>query len=157
VIWLAAHKRVYRMSISNDTVVVPDSTEVHAIAPVKLPHAVIVRAPGLLPMLYTPVELERELTVPARTVREWVGRGLPHHRDERGYLWLDGRQVAAWVKAVSQPRPRQLLKEDEAYCFHCRQAVPLVNPIRQTRGKQLLLQGVCPQCQHRIYRGGRHG
>ena len=145
------------MSISNETAVAPDSTEVHASMPVKLPHAVIVRAPGLLPMLYTPTELERELTVPARTVREWVGRGLPHHRDERGYLWLDGRQVAAWVKTVSQPRPRQLLKEDEAYCFHCRQAVPLLNPTEQLRGKQRLLHGTCPECKRAIYRGGRHG
>ena len=42
----------------------------------RLPHSVIVRAPGLLPMLYTPRELERELGVPARTIREWLDRGL---------------------------------------------------------------------------------
>jgi hypothetical protein len=38
----------------------------------RLSHTVIVRAPGLLPMLYTPSELERELRIPARTVREWL-------------------------------------------------------------------------------------
>jgi hypothetical protein len=32
----------------------------------KLPHAVIVRAPGLLPMLYTLSELEAELGVPSQ-------------------------------------------------------------------------------------------
>lgn len=41
----------------------------------RFPHAVIIRAPGLLPMLYTPTELEEDLRVPARTVREWIQEG----------------------------------------------------------------------------------
>ena len=47
----------------------------------KFPHSVITRSPGLLPMLYTPSELEEDLSVPARTVREWIKQGLPHQRD----------------------------------------------------------------------------
>ena len=143
------------MSMPNESTVALNGQAVHNT--LKLPHAVIVRAPGLLPMLYTPSELARDLTIPARTVRDWVARGLPHQRDERGYLWLDGRQVAAWVKTVSKPQKRESLKEDEAYCFHCRQAVPLLNPAEQLRGKQRLLRGTCPKCNHSIYRGGRHG
>lgn len=60
----------------------------------RLPHAVIVRAPGLLPMLYSPRELGQELRIPDRTIREWLGKGLPHLRDERRHIWIDGRQLA---------------------------------------------------------------
>ncbi len=123
----------------------------------KVPHSVIVRAPGLLPMLYTPGELEQELRVPARSIRKWLDRGLPHQRDDRSHIWIDGRELAAWVKAIGQPRPRSRLAEDEAYCFSCRQPVKLLNPLSTRRGKQLLRQGVCPICEHVIYRGGRHG
>jgi len=44
----------------------------------RLPHLVIVRAPDLLPMLCSPPELEAELGVPARTIRDWLGQGLPY-------------------------------------------------------------------------------
>ncbi len=123
----------------------------------KLPHTVIVRAPGLLPMRYTPSDLETELRVPARSIREWLDRGLPHQRDGRGHISIDGRDVAAWVKTMSQPRSGVRLADDEAYCFSCRQPVKLLDPVDIQRGKQLLRQGVCPVCAHIIYRGGRHG
>ena len=123
----------------------------------KVPHSVIVRAPGLLPMLYTPSELERELSVPARTIREWVDKGLSHQRDERGHIWLDGRQVAAWVKTLGRSRTKPRLKDNEAYCVRCRQPVKWLNPTRDQRGQQVWWRGVCPKCGGIICRGGRHG
>jgi hypothetical protein len=122
-----------------------------------LPQAVIVRAPGLLPMLYSPGELARELVIPVRTIREWLGRGLPHRRNTQGHIEIDGRQFAQWVETLRQSRVRRPLKEGEAYCFHCRQPVQLVNPTRQVRGKQVLWCAHCPNCERKIYRGGRHG
>jgi uncharacterized protein with PIN domain len=122
-----------------------------------LPHGVIVRAPGLLPMWYTPAELEQELGVSARTIRDWQRLGLPNRRDERGHLWIDGRQFATWVKEVRRPRSAQRLNPDEAYCLTCRQAVKLINPTRQQHGHQVTLQGRCPHCGNAIYRGGRYG
>jgi hypothetical protein len=124
---------------------------------IHLSHMVIVRAPGLLPMWYTPAELEQELGVSARTVRAWQRFGLPYRRDERGHLWIDGRQFAAWVKEVCQPRPGRRLNHDEAYCLHCRGPVKLINPTRQRHGNQVTLKGQCPQCGQAIFRGGRHG
>jgi len=38
----------------------------------KLPHAVIIKAPGLLPMLYTPREICEELGVAESTLRDWL-------------------------------------------------------------------------------------
>ena len=123
----------------------------------KLPHTVIVRAPGLLPMLYTPGELEQELGVPARAIRDWLDRGLAHQRDERGHIWLDGRQVAAWVKTVTRSKAASRLQADEAYCLRCRQPVKWLNPTRDQRGRQIWWRGVCPQCGSAICRGGQHG
>jgi hypothetical protein len=41
------------------------STATHRI---RLPHCVIVKAPGLLPMLYKPSEIAEELKIPERTI-----------------------------------------------------------------------------------------
>lgn len=107
--------------------------------------------------MVTPTELEQELGVSARTIREWQRLGLPYRRDERGHLWIDGRQFAAWVKQISQPQLKRRLKQDEAYCLTCRAAVKLVNPTQQQHGHQVTLKGQCPHCGNAIYRGGRHG
>jgi hypothetical protein len=124
---------------------------------IRLTHTVIVRAPGLLPMWYTPGELAQELGISKRTLRDWQRFGLPYRRDERGHLWIDGRQFVAWVKAACQPRPGRRLNQNEAYCLHCSGPVPLINPTRQRHGNQVTLRGECPQCGNAIFRGGRHG
>lgn len=123
----------------------------------KVPHSVIMRAPGLLPMLYTPSELERELGVSARTIRAWLDKGLSHQRDEHGRIWLDGRQVAAWVKTLGRSQARPRLNDDEAYCVRCRQPVKWLNLTRDQRVRQVWWRGVCPKCGGIICRGGRHG
>jgi len=122
-------------------------------ASVKLPHAVIVRAPGLLPMLYRPAELAEDLGVADRTVREWLLKDLPYQRDERGHLWIDGRQAAAWVTRIRQSRSTLKLAGDEAFCLPCNKPVKLLDPTRTQRGKQTVLHGVCPSCGTSIHRG----
>ena len=123
----------------------------------RLPHTVIVRAPGLLPMLYTPSELEQELHIPARTVREWVDRGLPHQRDARDHIWINGRQLADWVETMRRSRSPQRLNADEAFCVNCHRPVKLLSPTPILRGKHFLLNGKCPDCGKPIYRGVCHG
>lgn len=123
----------------------------------KLPHSAIVRAPGLLPMLYRPSELAEELSVSAAVVRDWVEKGLPHQRDHRGHMWIDGRQAAEWVKVTRQKPAGSKLADDQAYCFRCCQAVELRDPTAQQHGKQMLLSGTCLQCGGIINRGSRHG
>lgn len=123
----------------------------------KLPHSLIVRAPGLLPMLYTPNEIADELGISVRSVREWLEHGLPHQRDARKRIWIEGRQLAAWVVATKQIHVGQPLGDDEAYCFKCRKPVKLLNPESVLRGKRALLSGKCPACGSLINRGSRHG
>jgi hypothetical protein len=122
----------------------------------RLSHSIIVRAPGLLPMLYKPSELARDLGIPVSTLRDWVQGGVPHQRDGRGHIWINGVEFAQWVEIQRGLRRGPTLGKDEAYCFCCRQAVKLVEPTSVVDGKRILLQASCPQCGSRINKGVPH-
>ncbi len=123
---------------------------------IKLPHCVIVKAPGLLPMLYTPRELAEATGAVERTLRDWLNAGAPHTRDSRGHTWINGREFSGWVEGIRKNRRRIKLKDNEAYCLRCGQAVELVDAdTRHVRGKLTLTRGICPRCQCTIHRGGR--
>jgi hypothetical protein len=124
----------------------------------KLPHAVIVKAPGLLPMLYTVRELADELSMPERTLRDWLKNGAPHILDERRRTWINGQEFACWVVAQRRHRRRVPLSDDEAYCMRCNQAVKLRDPVTiPIKAKLVRIQGTCPICRCVINRGGRVG
>ena len=53
---------------------------------IHIPRAVIVRAPGLLPMLYSVSELAGELNIPDRTLRDWLAAGAHHERDSQNHI-----------------------------------------------------------------------
>jgi hypothetical protein len=118
-------------------------------------HGVIVRAPGLLPMLYTPRELEEELGIPSCTVRDWTKEGMPFQRDTYGHIWINGIEFAAWVERVRAAKKRVRLARDEAYCLHCKKPVKLIGPVVSLEGKMNRVQGKCPTCGSTINRGGR--
>ena len=124
---------------------------------IKLPHLVIVKAPGLLSMLYKPSELAGDLGVPDRTLRDWLAAGAPHMRDDKNRIWVNGREFAAWVSEQRKPKSTEKkLTNDQAYCLRCKKAVALVNPtVQHGRGKLILITGKCPQCGCTINRGGR--
>ena len=69
---------------------------------IKLPHSVIVKSTSLLPMLYTVRELAEEITIPERTLRDWLANGAPHTRDHLGHIWIDGQAFARWVQSQCQ-------------------------------------------------------
>ena len=123
----------------------------------RLPHTVVVRAPGLLPMLYSPTELAEELHIPVHIVREWLNKGLLYRRDA---ATMSGLTVARWLPGWQQhvmARPYQPLQPDEAFCVNCQRPVKLENPTRTPQGKHLRLSGTCPECGKSIHRGARHG
>lgn len=123
---------------------------------IKITQAIIVKAPGLLPMLYSPPELEGELGVPARTLRDWLKWGLPHQRDETGHIWINGQDFAAWVNAIrTAPKRTVPLKDGQAFCVGCRAAVIVLEPQRRRNGNRILLSGKCPTCGRTIHRGIR--
>ena len=123
----------------------------------KIPHSAIVKAPGLLPMLYTLREMSDELGVPVPMLRTWIDWGAPHQRDGRGNIWINGRELAMWLDKIRRPRRSRKLGKDEAYCLRCRKAVRLLNPQRQTKAHQIILSGTCPRCGGTINRGKPYG
>ncbi len=124
----------------------------------KLPHAVIVRAPGLLPMLYKVRELAEELNIPERTLRDWLAGGAPHERDKRGHIWVNGELFGAWVNAQRKQKKEKRLAPDEGYCVRCRKAVQLSDvDIIQLKAKLVQVRGRCPHCNNEVFRGGCRG
>lgn len=123
-----------------------------------LPHTAIVKAPGLLPMLYKVSEIADELQVAERTLRDWLASGAPHQRDARNNLWVNGHLFAEWVQSKRKPKKTEKLADNQAYCLRCKQVVKLTNPETiPVKGKLINIRGACPQCNCIINRGGRHG
>jgi hypothetical protein len=122
----------------------------------KLPHAVIVKAPGLLPMLYKVRELADELSTPERTLRDWLHHGAPHTRDRLGHIWVDGQAFIAWVASQRKKNTRARLQPGEGYCMNCNRVVMMIHPTRRpSSGKLVYIQGVCPHCNGKVSRGAR--
>ena len=131
--------------------------ETHSTHRIRLPHGVIVKAPGLLPMLYIPHELAEELGIAESTLRDWLQFGAPHERDNRNRLWINGESFAIWVKAQQKPARVQKLAKDEAFCLHCNQATKLISPeVRHIKGNLVHIKGKCSVCGCIINRGDRY-
>lgn len=123
----------------------------------RIPHIVIVRAPGLLPMLYTLSELGSELGIPYSTLRNWVDAGVPHTRDQRGRIYINGQDFAVWVKEKKKPIKPKKLGADEGYCMRCNQAVPLLfAEVSHVSKKLIHKMSKCPVCGGKVIRGDRY-
>lgn len=121
-----------------------------------LSHSVIVKAPGLLPMLYKVSELAIELHLAERTLRDWLEDGAPHQRDQRGQVWVYGPEFSSWVAGMHKPKREKKLTDNQAYCFRCKQPVEMQNASsRPIKGKLIMTKGICPRCGCTINRGGR--
>ena len=120
----------------------------------KLPHNVIIKAPGLLPMLYTPREICEELGIAESTLRDWLQIDVPHQRDNRNRIWINGEEFARWVNNQRKPKAAKKLTEDEAYCLRCNQVSKLLFPqIQPIKGNLVLIKGTCANCGAVINRG----
>jgi hypothetical protein len=120
----------------------------------KLPHNVIIKAPGLLPMLYTPREICEELDIAESTLRDWLQIDVPHQRDNRNRIWINGEEFARWVNNQRKPKVTNRLNEDEAYCLRCNQVSKLLSPqIQPIKGNLVLIKGTCANCGAVINRG----
>lgn len=124
-----------------------------ALKQVRPGHNVIVRAPSLLPMLYTTTELAEELHIEPWQLREWIKAGMPHQYDQQQHIYIDGHQFAAWVSTQRNAERGPRLAADEGFCFTCRKAIKLVDPQLALQGKRKLLQATCPICQSSVFRG----
>ena len=120
----------------------------------KLPHNVIIKAPGLLPMLYTPREICEELDIAESTLRDWLQIDVPHQRDNRNRIWINGEEFARWVNNQRKPKVTNKLNEDEAHCLRCNQVSKLLSPqIQPIKGNLVLIKVTCANCGAVINRG----
>lgn len=120
----------------------------------KAPHAVIVRAPGLLPMFYTISELAQELQVPQSIVKSWIRAGLTIERDNRKHIFINGRELANWVnktREMQSPNPNPDISV--AFCFKCRSEVGIDNPKLLDKSRYFLLKAICPHCGVKVNKG----
>ncbi len=130
----------------------------HKKAGLKIPHSAIVKAPGLLPMLYTISELAEELSVPESILLNWFSYGAPHQIEAGGCTWINGTHFSQWIAAQKKQSTARSLAKNEAFCFHCKQVVQLLDPqIIPIQGKLIHLRGKCSTCGNIVNRGGRHG
>jgi hypothetical protein len=109
-------------------------------------------------MYYRAVELEKELEVSALTIHHWLQAGLPCHRDRRGHIWINGRELAAWVDTQYEAAraSKKKIPENETYCCVCRKVQPFHSAIvRAVHGKQVLLSGTCSICGSTVNKGAK--
>lgn len=123
----------------------------------KIPHNVIVRAPGLLPMMYKTTELSEELGVAPRTIVRWTQNGAPFQRDQRGHIWIHGGLFASWVESQRRPRSRREIPPDHGFCFACDEIVRMEDIQERSIAKLTLLTGSCTQCGGKVNRGSSDG
>lgn len=119
----------------------------------KLPHSVIVHAPGLLPMMYKTRELAEEFGVATQPVVTWAKNGVPHQRDRKGHIWIHGKTFATWVENQRGTRSRKRMEDDQAYCFRCKKPVRVLNVEQRQIDRLTLLRGKCSICGTTVNRG----
>jgi transposase-like protein len=122
----------------------------------KIPHAAIIRAPGLLPMLYKISEVAEELQVSEDQIRYWMAEGMPFEHDETGHLWIDGEALQNWIRTLQDRRKARKMGGGQAFCFKCDRAVEFRSLAQNRYGNQVLQSGLCPHCGTKINRGGKH-
>ncbi len=67
-----------------------------------VPFVHVLRASGLLDMLYSPDELADELQLTVATITNTLlPAGMPHGEDEKGTIWLRGPEVYRWLNGQS--------------------------------------------------------
>ncbi len=104
----------------------------------------------LLDMLYKPSELAAEVGFTTRQVyRVYLPLGCPHERDERRYLWINGKAFREWYSEVYK---KASLAQNEAFCLGCRKPMPMEMPEKREKGGLVYWQGKCPKCGCKLVR-----
>jgi len=117
-------------------------------------HAQIVKFQRLMNMMYKPSEIADEIGVTYDTVkRSYVPAGCPVTRDESGRMWINGHAFAKWANELHKERKpkRAKLKENQAYCFHCREVVTFKPKASRPINRWLeMVSGTCDKCKGNV-------
>lgn len=123
---------------------------------INLPHSVIVKSPGLLPMLYKVSELSVELNIHERTLRDWLSGGAPYQRDSHNHVWVNGTDFHKWVLECRKKKTSRNMKENDGWCLRCKKPVEILNPqVIERSGQPIRIHGVCSFCGTSVNRGAK--
>lgn len=113
-----------------------------------------------LDMMYKPAEIADELGVTRDTVvRSYIPAGCPHVKDATGHTWINGKEFAKWASEITQARlesydnesNREKLKENQAYCMHCRQRVEFTaTSQKDVKRWTVMVLGTCNICGGKV-------
>ncbi|MHA1974130.1 MAG: hypothetical protein ACTSW1_14120 [Candidatus Hodarchaeales archaeon] len=104
----------------------------------------------LLDMPYKPSELAEEVGFNRHQVyRVYIPEGCPHTRDEKRYIWINGKEFREWYE---ETYPRVSLAKDETFCLTCKKAVKIINPKRKQKGRLHYWISKCPNCGRKLAR-----
>jgi len=117
----------------------------------------IIRLSRLLYMKYRPSEIAEVLEVNVHTIYgNYLKKGCPHRRDEKGYIWIIGTEFREWAEnEVTERKNKQKnpMKENEGYCLKCNKRVTMVDPIvSYSGGNREIIQSNCPDCGTKVNR-----
>jgi len=105
---------------------------------------------SLLDMMYTPLELSKEIGVTKNQVyRVYIPLGCPHGRDSIGHILINGKVFRDWVIDLYK---RKQLKSSETYCVSCKQVVEIIDPEILSKGGAIYKLAKCPVCGSRVAR-----
>ncbi len=58
----------------------------------------MIKAPGLLPMLYAPREIAKALDIPETTLQDWLNDGASHSRDGSSHILRSGVSMCTRIE-----------------------------------------------------------
>lgn len=106
------------------------------------------RLQNLFDMMYRPSEIAKEIGITKRQFyRAYIPLGLPHERDHRNHVWINGCMFREWVLDYYQ---KVKLKENEAFCLTCKKPVEIKNPDQQKTSDLIYILCTCPICGRRL-------
>lgn len=104
----------------------------------------------LFDMRYTPGELASEIGINVRQFyKVYIPAGCPHERNERGYLWINGKEFREWIAKTYQ---KKIIGKNQAYCRTCDKAVDIVKPQKKVIKDTTYYLCDCPNCGRVISR-----
>lgn len=104
-------------------------------------------------LTYTMQEAADALGLSLATIRDWVKKGLPIHKDKRPFL-IYGEELRCFIQKTQQAK-RYKLADNQLSCFTCKAAcVPhgMAVILAKQTAKTSRLSGICANCGGRCAR-----
>lgn len=106
-------------------------------------------------MSYSPSEISSVLGAHKNTIHHWLKEGLSKLDNQKPYL-IHGRDLHTFLQQRKQNRHKKC-QPNEIYCLKCKQPRKVwenVVDLIVYNDKQLMIQGLCAICAHKVNKLG---